>query len=112
MNLLDIISLAKAGYKKSDIDELLSVQIDESENHDDSSKSMDEENPSESDGVDFPEESDETPDYEKLYNEIKNELEKVKIDLKTAQENNIRKDISDNDDDSLKNLEDVFRSFM
>ena len=31
MNLLDIISLAKAGYKKADIDELLAIQIDEPE---------------------------------------------------------------------------------
>ena len=112
MNLLDIISLAKAGYKKSDIDELLSIQIDESENRDDNSTSTDEENTSKGDGVDFPEESDDAPDYEKLYNELKDELERVKIDLKTAQENNIKKDVSTDIDDSMKNLEDVFRSFM
>lgn len=112
MNLLDIISLAKAGYKKSDIDELLKIQIDESEKTDDSSTSMDEENTSEGEGVDCPEESDEKPDYEKMYKDLTTEFEKVKNDLKTVQESNRKKDNSEKETDPMKDLEDVFRSFM
>lgn len=113
MNLLDIISLAKAGYKKSDIDELLKIQIDESEKTDDGSKSMDEENTSEGDSVDCPEESDDKkPDYEQMYKDLETEFEKVKTDLKTLQENNRRKDVSGNETDPMKELEDVFRGFM
>ena len=112
MNLLDIISLAKAGYKKSDIDELLKIQIDESEENGGSPDSMDEENSSKGEDVDFPEESDDKPDYEKLYKDLETEFEKVKNDLRTIQESNRKKDNSDKDADPMKDLEDVFRSFM
>lgn len=112
MNLLDIISLAKAGYKKSDIDELLKIQIDESEKTNDGSTSMDEESTSEGDVADCPEESDDKPDYEKMYKDLETQFEKVKNDLKTVQENNRKKDNSEKDVDPMKDLEDVFRSFM
>ena len=113
MNLLDIISLAKAGYKKSDIDELLKIKIDESEENDDGSNSKEEENTSKGDDVDFPEDSDDKkPDYEKMYKDLETEFEKVKNDLKTIQESNRKKDNSDKDVDPMKDLEDVFRSFM
>ena len=38
MKLLDIISLAKAGYKKSDIDELLKIEVDEHDQDDNHQK--------------------------------------------------------------------------
>lgn len=118
MNLLDIISLTKAGYKKKDIDELLKVQIDESEEpeNDDSTGP---ENDSEGEPDDSPEDNNvdqdepsEETDYKKLYDEMKKELDDVKKQLKTAQKNNIRKNMEPETKTPDEAVNDIFRSFM
>lgn len=113
MNLLDIISLAKAGYKKADIDELLAIQIDEPEPEpqpDSTEPDIDAKgapDPS-------PEPSANDPDYEQLYNDLRSELDKVKNDLKVAQQRNISHDNSGNGKEisAWDDLADIARSYM
>ncbi len=111
MNLLDIISLAKAGYKKADIDELLAIQIDEPEPEpqpDSTEPDID----AKGAGDPSPEPSADGPDYEQLYNELRSELDKVKNDLKVAQDANRKKPVDPDHPDPMEDLADVFRSYM
>lgn len=113
MNLIDIISLAKAGYKKADIDELLAIQIDEPEPEpqpDSTEPDIDAKgapDPS-------PESSANDPDYEQLYNDLRSELDKVKNDLKVAQQHNISHDNSGNGKEvsAWDDLADIARGYM
>ena len=111
MNLLDIISLAKAGYKKADIDELLAIQIDEPE-PEPAAGSTEPDDGSKGEPEPSPEPSANDPDYEQLYNDLRSELNKVKNDLKVAQEQNRRKPVDPKDPDPMAELADVFRSYM
>lgn len=110
MNLVDIINLAKAGYKKSDIDELLKIQLDEAES---SSGSMDEEDPAEGAETELSEDHEEQPDYEKLYTDLRSEFDELKIKLEKVQQENVRKN---NDDGSgtegQLDLSEIVRAYM
>ncbi len=111
MNLLDIISLAKAGYKKADIDELLAIQIDEPE-PEPQPDSTEPDIGAKGAPDPSPEPSANDPDYEQLYNELRSELDKVKNDLKVAQEHNRQKPVDPDHPDPMDDLADVFRSYM
>ena len=111
MNFLDIISLAKAGYKKADIDELLAVPIDEPD-PEPAAGSTDPDDGSKGEPEPSPEPSAKDPDYEQLYNELRSELDKVKNDLKVAQDANRKKPVDPNEPDPMAELADVFRSYM
>lgn len=111
MKLTDIIALAKAGYKKTDIDELLEVPVDEPEKVA-IPESKDEENIPKGGDEEYPEESADVPDYEKLYKDVLEQIETLKNDLKIAQTKNINQNISTNNNDDLADLADVFRSYM
>ena len=113
MNLLDIISLAKAGYKKADIDELLAIQIDEPE-PEPAAGSTEPDNGSKGEPEPSPEPSANDPDYEQLYNDLRSELEKVKNDLKVAQQRNISHDNSGNGKEvsAWDDLADIARGYM
>ena len=111
MNLIDIISLAKAGYKKADIDELLAVPIDEPD-PEPAAGSTDPDDGSKGEPEPSPEPSANDPDYEQLYNELRSELDKVKNDLKVAQDANRKKPVDPNEPDPMAELADVFRSYM
>ena len=113
MNLLDIISLAKAGYKKADIDELLAIQIDEPEPKP-AAGSTEPDDGSKGEPEPSPEPSANDPDYKQLYNDLRSELEKVKNDLKVAQQRNISHDNSGNGKEvsAWDDLADIARSYM
>ena len=113
MNLLDIISLAKAGYKKADIDELLAIQIDEPE-PEPAAGSTEPDDGSKGEPEPSPEPSANDPDYEQLYNDLRSELDKVKNDLKVAQQRNISHDNSGNGKEvsAWDDLADIARSYM
>lgn len=111
MNLLDIISLAKAGYKKADIDELLEIPIDEPD-PEPAAGSTESDDGSKGEPEPSPEPSANDPDYEQLYNDLRSELEKVKNDLKVAQDANRKKPVDPNEPDPMADLADVFRSYM
>ena len=114
MNLLDIISLAKAGYKKADIDELLAIQIDEPEPEPQPDNSTEPDIGAKGAPDPSPEPSADDPDYEQLYNDLRSELDKVKNDLKVAQQRNISHDNSGNGKkvSAWDDLADIARSYM
>ena len=113
MNLLDIISLAKAGYKKADIDELLAIQIDEPE-PEPQPNSTEPDIGAKGAPDPSPEPSADDPDYEQLYNDLRSELDKVKNDLKVAQQRNVNHDNSGNGKEvsAWDDLADIARSYM
>ena len=114
MNLIDIISLAKAGYKKADIDELLAIQIDEPEPEPQTDNSTEPDIGAKGAPDPSPEPSADDPDYEQLYNDLQSELDKVKNDLKVAQQRNISHDNSGNGKEvsAWDDLADIARSYM
>ena len=114
MNLLVIISLAKAGYKKADIDELLAIQIDEPEPEPQPDNSTEPDIDAKGAPDPSPEPSADVPDYEQLYNDLRSELDKVKNDLKVAQQRNISHDNSGNGKkvSAWDDLADIARSYM
>ena len=114
MNLFDIISLAKAGYKKADIDELLAIQIDEPEPEPQPDNSTEPDIGAKGAPDPSPEPSADNPDYEQLYNELRSELDKVKNDLKVAQQRNISHDNSGNGKEvsAWDDLADIARGYM
>ena len=112
MKLTDIIALAKAGYKKDDIDELLQVPVDEPEPIPAVPNSTEPEAGPEGDPAPSPETSPDRPYYEQLYKDILGQFETLKNDLKIAQENNKRQNIDPGHPDPMDDLADVFRSYM
>ena len=108
MKLSEIIALAKAGYKKADIEDLLLVEVDEPEPEPDP-VSTEPDTGSEGDPEPSPEPSPD-PDFQEMYNSLKTEFDKIKEDLKIAQENNKRSPAPDPKDDY--DLGDVLRNYM
>lgn len=110
MKLTDVIALAKAGYKKADIDELLTIQVDEPEQP--AAPESTEPIISPEGGSDPSPEVPEGPDYEQLYKDVLGQIETLKNDLKVAQSKNIQQNVNRTEPDPLADLEDVFRSYM
>ena len=110
MKLTDIIALAKAGYRKDDIDVMLQVPVDEPEPLMPSPDSTEPENGSKGDPEPSPEDPQE-PDFEVKYKELVTEFEKLKEDLKVAQEKNLKQP-SPAEPDDVKEWEDIFRAYM
>ena len=112
MKLSEIIALAKAGYKKADIEDLLTIEVDEPEPEPDP-KSTEPDTGSEGDPDPSPEPSPETdPDYAELYKNLQSEFDKLKEDLKIAQENNKRNPAPDDGGTDKYDLGDVLRGYM
>ncbi len=123
MNLVDIIALAKAGYKKADIKELMELDIPDQKvetvetstvdnkanflSTDEASAVVGEEPKAAAEDSQDKEEID----YKKLYEESQAKLAKVTNDLKAAQKQNVRQPIEDNnvtDDDLINDLANAF----
>ena len=104
MKLDDIIALAKQGYKPSDVKELIELSKDEPE--------YEPEDEQEDELEDEPE--DELEDELEDENEKQKEIDELKGQIKKLQEENARRDNSDND--NLKSddekLVDLFRDFI
>lgn len=112
MKLSEVIALAKAGYRKADIDELLAIQADEPE-PEPVVKSTGEDNGAVGAAVASPEEkSGEGPDYEQLYKDVLGQIDTLKNDLKAAQERNQKANQAGEPVDPMADLADVFRSYM
>lgn len=112
MKLTDIIALARAGYKKEDIDELLQVPVDEPEPIPAAPAST-EPNAGPEGGPDpSPEPLPSGPDYEQLYKEVLGQIDTLKNDLKIAQDTIKRQNNDPGHPDPLDDLADVFRSYM
>lgn len=113
MKMTEIIALAKAGYKKSDIDALLAVDIDEA------SEDSTEENLTDEESADTTvERTDGKAEQKKEeeHSERKEELdykalyEKACADLKLAQEANLTQNIKKEDDSP--SINDILDSFI
>lgn len=87
MNLTDIITLAKNGYKPSDIRELIEISqtLNEEIKMEDLTGSEDV-----TESEEESKEPEESEDFEKLYNEAKEELAETVKKLNLAQQANIR----------------------
>ena len=113
MKMTEIIALAKAGYKKSDIDALLAVDIDEASDNSTEDNLPDEESAentvvrtdgnAEQKKEEEHSERKEEPDYKALY-------EKACADLKLAQEANLTQNIKKEDNEP--SINDILDSFI
>ena len=113
MNLLDIIELAKQGYKLSDIKELLSMPIPEPAPVEGAQKTEDAKPPEVK-----PEGNDtgvvDSNNYKQMYEEMKAQKEELEKSLKDAQKSNTSKDLSGNEkpEDFQETLNEWAKSFM
>ena len=98
MKLEDIIALAKQGYKPNDIKELIEL-----------SKGEPNEEPNDCPKNEPKDEPKDEPNYEK-----QKEIGELKEQIKKLQEENVRKDNSNNDDlkSDDEKLVDLFRDFI
>ncbi len=122
MTILERLSLIKAGYNRKEIDAM--IEEEKNASNADSSSLGNGANPAPDDSGagKQPETPEETPaDNENTSDaatddalkDALNEIEKLKGELKKAQEFNKTKDVSDTvDDEDAKTVEDIVRSFM
>lgn len=121
MKLDEIIALAKAGYKKKDIDAIIAEN--EKPSHDANSSASGESLVVEDATNDAPAASEEVvevveevPKESDITNEALSaayaEIEKLKADLNAAQKLNTTKEVTNTVDNDAKTVEDMVRSFM
>lgn len=112
MKITEIIALAKAGYKKSDIDKIIeeekaaaeSEEIDEVEEIEEEKEEIKEEH--------IEEEKEEEPDYKALYEELKKSKEETEKKLKQAQKMNREKEIEKSDKTDEDIVSEMLRGLM
>lgn len=114
MNLLDIIALAKQGYKPGDIKELIELANVEQEPKQEPEHV---EEPKQEPKPDQPTDENvsretSTEDIKAELEKMKAELEKAKSDLKAAQIANTKKGVEPEPDTTKENIDDWIRSFM
>ena len=109
MKFEDLVTFAKAGYKPSEVKELLELQV-ESEKEpllEDKEPLPEDKEPLPEDKEPLPEDKEPEVDYKKLYEETQEKL-------KEAQKANVTKDVSNSEDEPSDEdiVKDLFRSFM
>lgn len=125
MTILERLSLIKAGYNRKEIDAMIEEEknIDTGTNsegatHATTSHDATVETPAPASSGAGAETASDAPDDENTDSTdaaLKNameEIERLKGELKTAQEFNTKKDASETVDDDAKTVEDIVRSFM
>lgn len=115
MNISEILSLAKAGYRKKDIDALINAEnsTEQIEKSVDNTTSLGTPTTEESAGI--PVSADEpSVDYKSMYEATKKTLEATQTALRDAQKINSAATVNVGGEikDTNKILEDVARSFM
>ena len=113
MNLMDIIELAKQGYKPSDIKELLNLSIPEPVPGEGAQKTEDAKPPQvKPEGNDAG--VDDSDNYKQMYEDLKAKNEELEKSLKDAQKSNTSKDVSGNEkpEDFENTLNEWVKSFM
>lgn len=122
MNLSDIIALAKAGYKFSEVKELMSMKDVESKDTetkdeaiDDKTKTVEtpkaEPKPSKPDEKDEPDETvtkdeTDTTDYKKLYEEAQEKIKNIQKENRSA---DISKEIKTDEDVAINYVNNLFK---
>lgn len=122
MTILERLSLIKAGYNRKEIDAMIEEEKNtgtNSQGADTTSHDATEEAPAPAlSGAGVESENEEAPtdshndSTDEALKEAMAEIEKLKGELKTAQEFNTQKEVSETVDDSAKTVEDIVRSFM
>lgn len=116
MKLDEIIALAKAGYKKKDIDAIIASNDNETSRDNTTSQTTADDSAVESTTAEDSAPVEDAPTEEDITSEaLKDayaEIESLKKDLAKAQAANVNKEVSDNGDDDSKTVEDIVRSFM
>lgn len=120
MNLTDIIALAKAGYKPSDVKELMSLTSSKEESpKDDEAKNQDKKTEQHEDGKEQPDEApkkstDDSSTDASAIDGYKRKIEELEEKLQKLQSENVHKD--NNEEDNGKSDEDIInditRAFM
>ena len=119
MKLTDAIALAKAGYKKADI-ELMLLSNEEPDQKPDPApdqtpepvNSKVEDITPDDPGDDKKPEEEPGIDYEKMYKETQKELETMRDQIRKIQEDNRHRDNGIIEDKEQERLNDIFRSYM
>ena len=122
MNLSDIIALAKAGYKFSEVKELMSMKDVESKDTETKDKAVDdktktfetpkaEPEPSKPDEKDEPDETvtkdeTDTTDYKKLYEEAQEKIKNIQKENRSA---DISKEIKTDEDVAINYVNNLFK---
>lgn len=122
MNLSDIIALAKAGYKFSEVKELMSMADVESKDTETKDKAIDdktktvetpkaEPKPSKPDEKDDPDETvtkdeTDTTDYKKLYEEAQEKIKNIQKENRSA---DISKEIKTDEDVAINYVNNLFK---
>lgn len=122
MNLSDIIALAKAGYKFSEVKELMSMADVESKDTETKDKAVDdktktvetpkaEPKPSKPDEKDEPDETvpkdeTDTTDYKKLYEEAQEKIKNIQKENRSA---DISKEIKTDEDVAINYVNNLFK---
>lgn len=115
MTLTEILSLAKAGYKKRDIDALINAENTSTEQTDESVDNTISLAPTEETSVDIPVSAEEpSVDYKSLYETTLKTLETTQTALRDAQKINSTAPVNmgEKPQNTTSILEDVARSFM
>lgn len=119
MNLADIIALAKAGYKPSDVKDLLALTSSKEENPKDEEKDQDKKTEQHEDGKEQPDKApkkstDDSPIDASAIDGYKRKIEELEEKLQKLQSENVHKD--NNEEDNGKSDEDIInditRAFM
>ena len=117
MKILDAIALAKAGYKKADIDKMLADDNQEPEKQPEPEPTPEpDDSTHDDDSLDLPDagesgEGGTEPDYKSLYEETQKDIKSLRDQIKKLQQDKINKDNSNNNKPETS-LEDVFRAYM
>ena len=119
MNISDIVALAKAGYKPSDVKDLINLASSKEEPRQDEEKDQDKKSEQHDDGKEQPKEApkkstDDSPKEANAIDEYKKEIEDLKSQLQKLQSDNVHKDNKDKDNEKSDEdiLTDITRSFM
>lgn len=115
VSIIDYLTLARAGYKKADIDQIIAhSQEDEKEPEEQPAATVSpiEIKTESAEPIEAPEKEDSSAEPVKNEIDYKSLYEKSQEDLKTAQAANRGKDSSENMPDPQKELSDIFRSYL
>lgn len=108
LNLFDIVDLAKAGYKKKDIDEILKKAGEEKSEPEPAPSELPPEENGEKDHAEDragSEDKEDDIDYKKLY-------EDKCAELLQAQKANTQTNLKNDTDNKVPSIDDIVRSFM
>lgn len=92
LSIIDVLTLAKAGYKRKDIDEIIAANAAAEETAEDATKEI--ASPEPQKVQEETPEADSTPDYKAMFEEMQSKYEEINKKLEAAQKANTARDAS------------------